>query len=184
MFRLASRLANAPWAILERPTDAAGLNRSLRRYLTSPAARRIQSHAGGPGASSLNGTTTSRIAQAAGRRARAGHMTTSTSTTTCQHVQRRGFRFSPWSRSQQAGEAAEKPLSLGARLRKLSKEYGKAAVGVYFLLSILDFPFFFLLVKMVGTERIGMSIAGHISAQTSQSSPSPLPFPLQSQCKL
>ncbi|KAL2202871.1 hypothetical protein CC79DRAFT_1373019 [Sarocladium strictum] len=69
--------------------------------------------------------------------------------------QRRGFRFSPWSRSQKAGEAAEAPLSLGARLKKLSREYGKAAVGVYFALSILDFPFFFLLVKAVGAERIG-----------------------------
>lgn len=40
-------------------------------------------------------------------------------------------------------------------MKKLSKEYGKAAVGVYFALSILDFPFFFLLVKAVGAERIG-----------------------------
>jgi len=45
-------------------------------------------------------------------------------------------------------------LSLGQRFRKLSKEYGKAAVAVYFALSILDYPFFFLLVRAVGTERV------------------------------
>ncbi|KAK6517375.1 hypothetical protein TWF281_004031 [Arthrobotrys megalospora] len=44
--------------------------------------------------------------------------------------------------------------TLGERMRALSKEYGMSAVGVYFLLSVLDFPFCFLLVKMVGTEKI------------------------------
>ncbi|KAI0471316.1 hypothetical protein F4859DRAFT_515535 [Xylaria cf. heliscus] len=47
------------------------------------------------------------------------------------------------------------PLSLSARLKKLSREYGWAAVGVYLGLSVLDFPFCFLLVRIVGTERIG-----------------------------
>ena len=40
-------------------------------------------------------------------------------------------------------------------MKKLSKEYGWVAVGVYFSLSVLDFPFCFLLVKVVGTEKIG-----------------------------
>jgi N-terminal acetyltransferase 2 len=53
-----------------------------------------------------------------------------------------------------AGEP-EQPLSLSARLKKLSREYGWSAVGVYFALSVLDFPFCFLLVRVVGTERIG-----------------------------
>lgn len=44
---------------------------------------------------------------------------------------------------------------LSARLKKLSREYGWAAVGVYLGLSVLDFPFCFLLVRVVGTERIG-----------------------------
>lgn len=39
-------------------------------------------------------------------------------------------------------------------MRALFKEYGMSAVGVYFLLSVLDFPFCFLFVKMVGTEKI------------------------------
>lgn len=51
------------------------------------------------------------------------------------------------------GEQAE-PQSLSARLRKLTREYGWAAVGVYLGLSVLDFPFCFLLVRMAGTDRI------------------------------
>ncbi|KAK0728504.1 hypothetical protein B0T26DRAFT_698232 [Lasiosphaeria miniovina] len=53
------------------------------------------------------------------------------------------------------GKAAE-PERLGftARMRKLSREYGWAAVGVYAGLTVLDFPFCFLLVRTVGTDRI------------------------------
>lgn len=68
--------------------------------------------------------------------------------------QRRGFRLSPWRRNKGNG-TGEEHLSMTQRFRKLSREYGRAAVGVYFLLSVLDYPFFFLLVKAVGTERIG-----------------------------
>ncbi|KAM0287511.1 hypothetical protein ACHAQH_000465 [Verticillium albo-atrum] len=57
--------------------------------------------------------------------------------------------------SEKTAEAAEKTLSLSQRLKKLSKEYGWSAVGVYFALSVLDFPFCFLLVRVVGTDRIG-----------------------------
>ncbi|KAL2196527.1 hypothetical protein P885DRAFT_37843 [Corynascus similis CBS 632.67] len=53
------------------------------------------------------------------------------------------------------GDAAPEPsLSLSARLKKLSKEYGWSAVGIYLALSVLDFPFCFLLVRTVGTEKI------------------------------
>ncbi|KAF2473456.1 uncharacterized protein BDR25DRAFT_219186 [Lindgomyces ingoldianus] len=44
--------------------------------------------------------------------------------------------------------------SLSQRLRKLSREYGYASLGVYFALLVLDFPFCFLAVKSLGTERI------------------------------
>lgn len=54
-----------------------------------------------------------------------------------------------------ARRAAAQPTSLGARLKKLSREYGWTAVGVYMALSVLDFPFCFLLVRTVGTDRIG-----------------------------
>ncbi|KAF4507986.1 hypothetical protein G6O67_004424 [Ophiocordyceps sinensis] len=71
-------------------------------------------------------------------------------------TQRRGFKFSPWRRSTNgSGQNAPAKLSLGARLKKLSKEYGWSAVGVYLGLSVLDFPFCFLLVRIVGTETIG-----------------------------
>lgn len=46
-------------------------------------------------------------------------------------------------------------LSLSQRFRKLSREYGWSAVAVYFGLSLLDFPFCFLAVRLLGTERIG-----------------------------
>ncbi|KAK4153209.1 hypothetical protein C8A00DRAFT_15553 [Chaetomidium leptoderma] len=52
------------------------------------------------------------------------------------------------------GPVDEASLSLRERLRKLSREYGWAAVGIYLSLSVLDFPFCFLLVRTVGTEKI------------------------------
>ncbi|KAK4164839.1 hypothetical protein QBC43DRAFT_316934 [Cladorrhinum sp. PSN259] len=65
-------------------------------------------------------------------------------------LQKRNFTFS---RSRRSGAATES-LSLGQRLKKLSREYGWTAVGIYFALSVLDFPFCFLLVRTVGTERV------------------------------
>jgi len=46
-------------------------------------------------------------------------------------------------------------LSLGQRMRKLSREYGWSALGVYLALTALDFPFCYLLVRYLGTDRIG-----------------------------
>ena len=45
--------------------------------------------------------------------------------------------------------------TLSQRMRKLSREYGWSALGVYLLLSALDFPFCFLAVRTLGTDRIG-----------------------------
>ncbi|KAH8701481.1 hypothetical protein GQ44DRAFT_717566 [Phaeosphaeriaceae sp. PMI808] len=45
--------------------------------------------------------------------------------------------------------------SLSQRLKKLSREYGWTAVGVYFALTVIDFPFCFLAVRLLGTDRIG-----------------------------
>lgn len=67
---------------------------------------------------------------------------------------RRTFRFSA-RQSSSADGAAKESLSLSQRLKKLSREYGWSAVGVYLALSVLDFPFCFLLVRIVGTDRIG-----------------------------
>lgn len=52
-------------------------------------------------------------------------------------------------------EKEPEPTGFSARMKKLSKEYGWTALGVYLALSVLDFPFCFLLVRTVGTERIG-----------------------------
>ena len=49
----------------------------------------------------------------------------------------------------------EPSLSLSQRLKKLSREYGWSALGVYLLLTALDFPFCFLAVRWLGTDRIG-----------------------------
>jgi len=54
-----------------------------------------------------------------------------------------------------SGAAAAESTSLTGRLKKLSREYGWSAVGVYFALSALDFPFCYLLVRSLGTEKIG-----------------------------
>lgn len=53
-----------------------------------------------------------------------------------------------------------KAQGLSARLKQLSREYGWTAVGVYLGLSVLDFPFCFLLVRIVGTEKIGEFLRG------------------------
>jgi len=45
--------------------------------------------------------------------------------------------------------------SLSQRLRKLTREYGWSALGIYLSLSALDFPFCFLAVRSLGTDRIG-----------------------------
>ncbi|KAI9708097.1 MAG: hypothetical protein M1820_004301 [Bogoriella megaspora] len=47
------------------------------------------------------------------------------------------------------------PLSFSQRMKKLSREYGWSALGVYLALTALDFPFCFLAVRSLGTERIG-----------------------------
>ena len=48
----------------------------------------------------------------------------------------------------------ERSQGISARLKELSRKYGWAAFGVYMGLSALDFPFCFLAVRLVGTERI------------------------------
>ncbi|KAI4114426.1 MAG: hypothetical protein LQ345_004782 [Seirophora villosa] len=45
--------------------------------------------------------------------------------------------------------------SLSQRLRRLTREYGWSAVGVYLALSALDFPFCYLAVRWVGPETVG-----------------------------
>ncbi|KAI9731680.1 MAG: hypothetical protein M1834_004469 [Cirrosporium novae-zelandiae] len=65
------------------------------------------------------------------------------------------LRFSSSKSNPKPPNASEPSLSLTQRLRKLSREYGWSALGVYLALSALDFPFSFLAVRWLGTERIG-----------------------------
>ncbi|OJJ44828.1 hypothetical protein ASPZODRAFT_745464 [Penicilliopsis zonata CBS 506.65] len=57
--------------------------------------------------------------------------------------------------STKTSNAQSEPTSLSQRLRKLTREYGWAGLGVYLLLSALDFPFCFAAVRLFGVERIG-----------------------------
>ncbi|KIW37976.1 uncharacterized protein PV06_09953 [Exophiala oligosperma] len=59
------------------------------------------------------------------------------------------------SSSGSSGSASTEKLSFSQRMKKLSREYGWAALGVYLALTALDFPFCFLAVRMLGTDRIG-----------------------------
>lgn len=70
---------------------------------------------------------------------------------------RRSFHNSRAKANADTGSHAHtaKPQSLGARMKKLSREYGWSALGVYLALSALDFPFCYLLVRYLGTEIIG-----------------------------
>ncbi|KAF4984618.1 hypothetical protein FZEAL_230 [Fusarium zealandicum] len=74
-----------------------------------------------------------------------------------QGVLRRGFRFTSRRRTAKgpAVKDAEEPKGLTAKLKKLTKEYGWATVGVYLGLSVLDFPFCFMFVRLVGADKIG-----------------------------
>lgn len=52
--------------------------------------------------------------------------------------------------------AEAEPTTLSGRMKKLSREYGWSALGVYLGLTALDFPFCYLLVRYLGTDKIGM----------------------------
>lgn len=65
------------------------------------------------------------------------------------------FRFNRRSNHSNANADQASPNSFSARWKKLSKEYGWAAVGIYLALSALDFPFCFAAVRLLGVERIG-----------------------------
>lgn len=54
--------------------------------------------------------------------------------------------------SKEAG--AQEPQSLSDRMKAMSRKYGWTVVGIYLGLSAIDFPFCFLAVRWLGTERI------------------------------
>ncbi|KAF7946874.1 uncharacterized protein EAE97_004123 [Botrytis byssoidea] len=83
----------------------------------------------------------------------------SSSETLFQRLRARTNRYFHNSRPRRNGEAKPENLgddtSLSGRMKKLSREYGWSVVGVYIFLSAADFPFCYLLVRTLGTDRIG-----------------------------
>ncbi|KAF7953299.1 hypothetical protein EAE96_006510 [Botrytis aclada] len=81
------------------------------------------------------------------------------SETLFQRLRTRTNRYFHNSRPGRNGEAKPENLgdetSLSGRMKKLSREYGWSVVGVYIFLSAADFPFCYLLVRTLGTDRIG-----------------------------
>lgn len=69
--------------------------------------------------------------------------------------QRRIPNFRSAFRRQASSTAETENPSLSQRLKKLSREYGWSALGVYLALSAADFPFCFLAVRLVGADTIG-----------------------------
>ncbi|KAK2748700.1 hypothetical protein FQN57_000281 [Myotisia sp. PD_48] len=66
------------------------------------------------------------------------------------------YRYSRiFTRFNSTGPAPPPRPSFSQRMRTLSREYGWSAVGIYFFLSALDFPFCFAAVRLLGVERIG-----------------------------
>lgn len=72
-----------------------------------------------------------------------------------QPKQRLNRRFNSGSAGNGGSQAQPEKESLSQRLKKLSREYGWSALGVYLALSALDFPFCFAAVRLLGVERIG-----------------------------
>lgn len=64
-------------------------------------------------------------------------------------------RFFNSSRANNAAQSEQQSGSLSQRLRTLSKEYGWSALWVYLILSAVDFPICFAVVRLAGVDRIG-----------------------------
>lgn len=74
---------------------------------------------------------------------------------------RRSVRFKSDKRPPQSPDptphlgSPEPAPSLSQRLKNLGRQYGWLALGVYSFLTVLDFPFCFMTVRLLGPERIG-----------------------------
>lgn len=81
------------------------------------------------------------------------------SKTLFQRLRTRSNRYFHNSKARRNGEAKAEPVldetTLSGRMKKLTREYGWSVVGVYIFLSAADFPFCYLLVQTMGTDRIG-----------------------------
>ncbi|KAM0344586.1 hypothetical protein ACHAPU_007360 [Fusarium lateritium] len=150
MLRQSFRGVRAPLRGLNQPTQQAAWNGAWRKLFTSQtgnkAARQLWKVRTVPREDMMTRLRSARFGSGS-----------ATTPGMLQGVLRRGFRFTSKRKTNKGptvGQAKE-PEGLTARLKKLTKEYGWVTVGVYFALSILDFPFCFLFVRMVGPEKIG-----------------------------
>ncbi|KAK5116616.1 hypothetical protein LTR62_007290 [Meristemomyces frigidus] len=70
-------------------------------------------------------------------------------------IQRRSPRNVRFNSTQsQLQTPVQPPKKPEGRFKELTRKYGWAALGVYLSLSVLDFPFCFLAVRWLGTDRI------------------------------
>ncbi|KAF5532756.1 n-acetyltransferase NAT2 [Fusarium mexicanum] len=150
MLRQPVRGVRAPLRAFSQPAQLAAWNGAWRRLFTSQSqnktARQLLRWKAVPWDSMM-----ARL-----RSARFG-IGSATTPGMLQGVLRRGFRFTTKRKTNKkptVGEA-EEPKGLTAKLKKLTKEYGWVTVGVYLGLTVLDFPFCFLFVRMVGADKIG-----------------------------
>lgn len=81
-----------------------------------------------------------------------------------QNLRRPALRNSPtlhlrkqrrWKSDDVLDTKPESQLTLSQRMKKLSREYGWAAFGVYMALTALDLPFCYLAVVSIGPETVG-----------------------------
>lgn len=75
----------------------------------------------------------------------------------CMNTRRHFHKSKSWrdARKKARNAAEADPTTLSGRLKKLIREYGWSVLGVYLFLSAADFPFCYLLVRYLGTDRIG-----------------------------
>ncbi|KAH7193092.1 uncharacterized protein B0J16DRAFT_334377 [Fusarium flagelliforme] len=151
MLRQSVRGVNAPLRAFGQPAQQAAWNGAWRRLFTSQSGNKTgrQLLRWRIGSVPWEGMM--------GRLRNARFASRTTTPNMLQGVLRRGFRFST-KRKTNKGPAVGKTdeaTGLTARLKKLTREYGWVTVGVYLGLSVLDFPFCFLFVRMVGAEKIG-----------------------------
>jgi len=79
-------------------------------------------------------------------------------------IRQNSNQASKGAQEQTAQQKSQQPSQgLSARFRDLSRRYGWAALGVYMGLSALDFPFCFMAVRWLGTDRI--AYAEHLIAE-------------------
>ncbi|KAM0200248.1 hypothetical protein ACHAPQ_005547 [Fusarium lateritium] len=165
MLRQSVRGVRVPLRAFSQPAQQAAWNGAWRRLFTSQTgnktARQIWKWRTVPWESMMARLKSTRFGSGS-----------ATTPSMLQGVLRRGFRFTTKRKTNKGPtvKQAVEPEGLSARLKKLTKEYGWVTVGVYLGLSVLDFPFCFLFVRMVGPEKIG-EVEHHVMSSVKQMIP-------------